>query len=76
MLKGIAAPGVVKGNRLIVGSKASASKINATIRNYANEYVLCPECGKPETKIEKEGNQQFLRCLACGARTPIRGRIS
>ena len=75
LLKVLAAPGIIKNGRFIIGSKISASKINSAIRNYANEYVLCPECGKPETKIEKEHNQRVLRCLACGARNVISGRI-
>ncbi len=73
ILKAIAAPGGVKRDKLIIGSKIPASKINGAIRSYANEFVLCAECGKPETKIEKEGQQRFIRCQACGTRYPIKG---
>ena len=52
LLKELATPGTMKNNILVLGSKVSASKINEKIRQYANEFVLCPECGKPDTKIE------------------------
>jgi len=70
--KELATPGVLKAGRLILGTKVPASRINEKIRNYANLYVFCPNCGKPDTKIEKEGNVSFLKCTACGAKNPVR----
>ncbi len=75
LLKELAAPGVIKNHQAVLGTKIAASKINDKIRQYANEFVLCHECGKPDTKTEKEGTVTFLRCTACGARQAIRGRI-
>lgn len=68
-------PAIIKNNQVILGTKIPASRVNEKVRNYANEFVLCPECGKPDTKIEKEGMLNFLKCLACGARHEIRLRI-
>ena len=73
VLKELATPGIIEQNRVILGRKISSSLINEKINKFANLYVICPECGKPETKIEKEGNSRFLRCHACGAKTPIKG---
>ena len=76
ILKGLATPGEIKkSGSVIIGAKIGASRINEKIRQYANEFVLCQECGKPDTKIEKEGNFHFLKCQACGARHPIKSRI-
>ncbi len=75
VLKEIAAPGHMKNNNLIIGTKVAASKINEKIRQYANEFVLCNECGKPDTKLEKEGNVWYMKCQACGARSQVRSRI-
>ena len=72
VLKEIAAPGKLDGQRLIVGSKISASLINQKIKLYANTYVLCPECGKPDTKLIKEKAVSSLKCAACGAKHPVR----
>lgn len=72
ILKELATPGGIKNKSLIIGAKIAASKINEKIRQYANEYVLCSECGKPDTKIEKEGNVNFIRCQACGAKHKVK----
>jgi translation initiation factor 2 subunit 2 len=56
VLKELAAPGGLKPKGLLIGTKVPASKINEKIKQYSHEYVLCPECGKPDTKIEKENH--------------------
>jgi translation initiation factor 2 subunit 2 len=75
VLKEIAAPGQLTKSALIIGTKVAASRVNQKIRQYANEFVLCTECGKPDTKMEKEGRVTYLKCTACGARHIARSRI-
>jgi len=76
ILKELATPGEIKkSGSVFVGTKVGASRINEKIRQYANEFVLCAECGKPDTKIEKEDKFTFLKCHACGARHPIKAKI-
>jgi len=75
VLKELATPGTIKFNRLIIGAKISASRINEKIRQYANEFVLCSECGKPDTKLIKEGDFLSLKCLACGAKQTVKSKI-
>ncbi|MFH0977808.1 MAG: translation initiation factor IF-2 subunit beta [Candidatus Woesearchaeota archaeon] len=75
VLKELAAPGQLTHNALIIGTKIPASRINQKIRQYANELVLCSECGKPDTKLEKEGSVTYLKCTACGARHSVHSRI-
>lgn len=75
ILKELAAPGEIRNNILIIGTKVAASKINEKVQEYADEFVLCRECGKPDTKIEKEGGFSYLRCTACGARHPVKSKI-
>lgn len=70
VLKELATPGEIKKTGTIIGSKVPASRINEKIVEYAEKYVLCKECGKPETKLEKEGLTIYVRCMACGARKP------
>jgi translation initiation factor 2 subunit 2 len=73
--KELATPGEIKKATLILGTKVPASKINEKISKYITEYVLCKECNKPDTKIIKENNFSFIRCLACGAKHPIKSKI-
>lgn len=76
VLKELAAPGELKkSGSLIIGTKIAASRINEKIKKYAEEYVICKECGKPDTKIEEEGGYYFLRCTACGAKKQIKYKI-
>ena len=75
VLKGLATPGEIRGQTVVFGTKLAASKINAKIRQYAQEFVLCHECGKPDTKIIKEGKLAFLRCTACGAKHALKGVV-
>ena len=76
VLKELATPGEIKkSGSVIVGTKMPASRINEKVRKYVDEFVLCPECGKPDTELEKEGDLIFLKCMACGARNPVKSKI-
>ena len=76
VLRELATPGEIKkSGSVIVGTKVPASRINEKIKQYANYYVFCSECGKPDTKIEMEGNLSFLKCTACGNRNIIKSKI-
>lgn len=75
MLKELAAFGTRDGDRLILNNRIPSAKINQKIEDYAREFVICKECGKPDTEIIKEGRLNFLHCLACGAKHPIRAKI-
>ncbi|MFH1440020.1 MAG: translation initiation factor IF-2 subunit beta [Candidatus Woesearchaeota archaeon] len=74
ILKELAAPGDLKKNGIIIGTKIPAGRINEKIEKYAEEYVVCNECGKPDTKLIKEGSYLFKRCLACGAKHCVKAR--
>jgi len=76
VLRELASPGEIKkSGSVIIGSKIPASRINEKVKQYADSYVFCYECGKPDTKIEKEGNLSFLKCTACGARYIIKSKV-
>jgi translation initiation factor 2 subunit 2 len=75
ILKELATPGEIKNKEVIIGTKVSATRINQKIQQYAEEFVICKECGKPDTKLIKEGDYSFIRCAACGARHPVRTKI-
>ena len=72
LLKELATKGVKDGNFYIFNGKFGASLINAKIEKYVKEFVTCRECKKPDTKLEKQGRVMFIKCMACGAKYPIR----
>ena len=76
LLKEIAAPGELKNNgSAVVGRKVSSSECNSKIKQYADEFLFCKDCGKPDTKIIKEGDFSFLKCLACGSKKTVKSKI-
>lgn len=73
ILRELATPGKVNGQRLLIGTKISAVFLNKKIRQYALTYVLCKECGKPDTKLTGgEKGSSLIKCTACGAVSPVR----
>ncbi|PSP19974.1 translation initiation factor IF-2 subunit beta [Halobacteriales archaeon QH_10_67_13] len=48
----------------------STRRIGEAIDAYTEQYVLCGECGLPDTGIEREQGAEILVCAACGARSP------
>ncbi len=76
ILKELATPGEIKKNRtLIIGAKVPALRINEKIRQYANDFVLCFECGKPDTKLESVDDLLYMKCTACGAKNIVKAKI-
>ncbi|RME53169.1 translation initiation factor IF-2 subunit beta [Candidatus Woesearchaeota archaeon] len=73
--KELATPGEIIKQSVVFGSKLSASKVNEKIEKYADTFVLCKECGKPETKLSKEAGVIIMTCQACGAKHSIRSKI-
>ncbi|NTV22882.1 MAG: translation initiation factor IF-2 subunit beta [Nanoarchaeota archaeon] len=71
ILKELATPGGARKPLVILGRKVSASRINEKIKEYADKYVICKECGKPETTLTKLDRVQTLKCNACGAKYPV-----
>ena len=75
ILKELATSGYKSGERLVLNNKIPRKKIDDKIDKYVREFVICKECGKPDTEIKKEGKVSYVHCLACGASHPIRTKI-
>ncbi len=75
VLKELATPGELHSKGLLLGAKIPASKINEKIQQYADLFVTCPECGKPDTKLIRDGSITIMRCSACGARHSVNSKI-
>ena len=73
--KELATPGEFRKNAVVFNAKLNASRLNEKIKQYTDEFVLCKECGKPDTKLSKDGSVYFIRCQACGARHSITSKI-
>jgi len=68
----MATSGMIDGPRAIFQGKFECETFNRLIKRYMNEFVMCPICRRPDTKIIKEKRLHFLVCEACGAKSPVR----
>lgn len=73
LLKELGTAGYVEEGRLIFKSRVTPEGITDRINDYLSTYVLCTECGRPDTHITKEERTNILVCEACGASRPITG---
>ena len=71
LLKELATKGEIEGAKANFQGVFSDYVIKTKLESYVKVYVLCPECGKPDTKIIREDRQFFVKCEACGARHPV-----
>jgi translation initiation factor 2 subunit 2 len=75
LLRELATSGKIEGGRVILQTKIPSAKINEKIEQYVEEFVICRECGKPDTELMKQDSFMFVHCLACGAKHSVRAKI-
>lgn len=68
LAKELATSGELEGKRLVVKGRFKSYVVDKKIELYASEYVLCQDCGKPDTKFVKEDRYFFVKCEACGSK--------
>jgi len=73
LTKETALPITENNNQLLINGKIGAIQLNKLIEAYFNQFVLCPECKKPDTQVITQDGIHFLKCEACGAIKPVAG---
>ncbi len=69
----LAARGDFEGGRLVLHGKFSDRSLNERIQAFTKAYVVCKECGKPDTNLKDvERGVKQLVCEACGARASVK----
>jgi len=66
--------GKIDGSRAVFQGRFMRSQIANNIQAYVDEYVICSECGRPDTQIVKVDRVLILQCSACGAHRPVKKR--
>ncbi len=72
LLRELAVAGVFKETQLVLQGKFPRGTVEEKIKRYIDEFVICKECKKPDTKLERLEKTTILRCEACGAKTSVR----
>jgi translation initiation factor 2 subunit 2 len=70
--KELATAGTLQGARAMFQGRFTRQTIDRLIKRYVDEFVVCPVCKRPDTKIVKERRFYFILCEACGARSSTR----
>jgi translation initiation factor 2 subunit 2 len=70
--KELAALGIFEGKRVIINRVLKREMINKRVEEYAREYVICHECGRPDTKFTELSGEKIIKCEACGGWWPQR----
>ena len=76
LMRELGTAGNIQGDRLILKGRVSSSLIQNRVDNYIKTYVICYECGSPDTELRKEGRIEILVCKACGAIRPVHGKVA
>ncbi|MAG60401.1 translation initiation factor IF-2 subunit beta [archaeon] len=73
LLRETASAGKFRGDSAIFAAKIGAGTFNKKIKKYASEFVICSECGKPDSTLDVErGGISYLKCQACGVKKPVK----
>ncbi|MBS1264153.1 MAG: Translation initiation factor 2 subunit beta [Methanonatronarchaeales archaeon] len=64
--------GKIQGDMIVFQGDFSSDEIESRLENYVEEYVLCSECMRPDTRLVRVNRTQMLKCDACGARMPVK----
>lgn len=66
----------IAGEKAIFVGKQDHGAFTSLFDRYMKEFVFCPVCGSPDTKIERVKRLSFLVCEACGARSSMKGAFA
>jgi translation initiation factor 2 subunit 2 len=67
----MATAATMQESRVIFQGKFSQETLGRLIQRYMENFVVCPVCKCPDTKIVKEKRLSFLICEACGAKSSV-----
>jgi len=71
----LATPGFFQDKRLVFGRKLNSQMINEKVQKYVETFVLCDQCGKPDTQLLTEEGKLIKKCTACGTKSPVLAKI-
>ena len=74
LLGGLGTAGELDSGRVVFQGKIPARNIQDKLKEYIDTYVMCSECGRPDTHLVKQGRTLLVRCDACGAFRSVKSR--
>lgn len=74
--KEFAVPAERMGDKAMFIGKRDPADFTRLFQIYVKDYVECPTCKSPDTKVVKENRISFLICEACGAKSTMKGKYA
>ncbi len=68
----LATSATMEGTRAVFAGKHAKVTLQTLLERYVKEYVICGECGKPDTRLVTETRIMWKRCDACGASISVK----
>jgi translation initiation factor 2 subunit 2 len=68
----MATAGSLEESRAVFQGKFAQDTLTRLVGIYTENFIVCPVCKRPDTKIVKERRLFFLSCEACGAKSSIK----
>ena len=72
LLRELGTAGGMEDGQGVFQGKFTKSVVGERVKRYIEEFVLCHECGRPDTRFVRIERAYVLRCEACGARASVR----
>lgn len=63
------AASIDESGRLRLTGSFKTDRVRDALESYAQEHVICPDCGLPDTNLHEEDGTIYRQCEACGERT-------
>lgn len=76
LAKEFAVPAERLGEKAMFAGKRDPDDFTRLFQIYLHDYVVCPTCQSPDTRVTKENRISFLVCEACGARSTLKGKYA
>ncbi|HEU03921.1 MAG TPA: translation initiation factor IF-2 subunit beta [Nitrosopumilus sp.] len=74
--KEFAVPAERIGDKAMFIGRRDPDDFTRLFQIYVKDYLECPTCKSPDTKIIKENRITFLICEACGAKSTMKGKYA
>ena len=74
--KEFAVPAERIGDKAMFIGRRDPEDFTRLFQIYVKDYLECPTCKSPDTKIVKENRITFLICEACGAKSTMKGKYA
>ena len=68
----MATAATLEETRITFKGKFPLDTLNRLLSIYIENFVKCPVCKRPDTKVAKEKRFSFLICDACGAKSSVK----